>query len=586
MHFDPALISRLICRQLKSLIILMMRQNKASWDALVDGLLLATSQGMRSLQKNIFISTLITCSLVQAQGNKCVESLKASSQIETGRKTNTVFGFFKNLLIKDTNQTPAAVPVSAEKNFATEIFNREQEEIRRQERAEKIKHLKTQSLNWSDRNPFFAKALHERLWTSWLRTNVLSKKPIFLTFGSSRRTLTKIQEEALEQLILELARTRRPVFYEKDDAAAAMIRNLLPSAIEMKLENPFLKLETILNFSDIVMTPESLMGLGLTLEGQQEGVRANFHLFDPNQQWKNSLTAWSEKNFREPTPFFSAPSQTASKKSENLGIKYSSRKEPRIVISADELKKGWALSLLYDDSKPLDPRTIPSFRSLVLESPDLDFTEALSQATDQASSIQKLELENSQLLGGAVVFGSGKGSNEFDELVFKSVQRVARRGAAIRHGGAGGFMQTAGEAALAEKSLSLGVPLIGKNSLKSEAKISRGSQTFTIPTSAYSIRIPTLLEAVPLVILAPGGMGTMKELATTLVDEASASRHRWIVLISQGYYGPLQDFLQSLPIPTSMKEKIRMISHDSEMETVLDEIKKTDPEAYEQMIKR
>jgi predicted Rossmann-fold nucleotide-binding protein len=223
-----------------------------------------------------------------------------------------------------------------------------------------------------------------------------------------------------------------------------------------------------------------------------------------------------------------------------------------------------------------------------MEMPDYDLVNVYAQAHDFARAIGELKSDRDakKTIGGIVVFGSGRGSKQYEDLVYDSTHVVAERGIAVRHGGAGGFMETAGKAALDAKSLSIGVPMTGRNSLATEKRISTEAQSFTIATGGYETRIPVLLEEVPLAVFAPGGMGTMRELAVVLVHEASQNDHRWISFIGRQYYGGLTDFMASLPLPKEILERVSVVKSSQEMLAVVKEIQKDDPKSFDKLTRK
>mgnify|MGYP002139689315 CR=1 FL=1 len=72
-----------------------------------------------------------------------------------------------------------------------------------------------------------------------------------------------------------------------------------------------------------------------------------------------------------------------------------------------------------------------------------------------------------------------------------------------------------------------------------------------------------------LVIFAPGGTGTMTELATTLVKMASDTELVPVVFLDVNYYGGLANWFKSLNLPNQFANSIKFIESAEKMKEFL-----------------
>jgi predicted Rossmann-fold nucleotide-binding protein len=145
--------------------------------------------------------------------------------------------------------------------------------------------------------------------------------------------------------------------------------------------------------------------------------------------------------------------------------------------------------------------------------------------------VLKKALEAQEKFGidkSAVFFGSGSlpYSNDFlTQPVTAFASGLVGLGFSIAHGGAGGVMDIARRATLAAGGNSISIP-IGAGNFRVEGESFFGggfgmpkSSTKDVTVSAfdYRDRIPALLAKKQVVVVCPGGNGTMKEIAATLL---------------------------------------------------------------------
>jgi hypothetical protein len=118
---------------------------------------------------------------------------------------------------------------------------------------------------------------------------------------------------------------------------------------------------------------------------------------------------------------------------------------------------------------------------------------------------------------------------------------------------------------------SVGVPLGGRATLEQEKVVYKEVQTQTIPTSGYESRIPVLGHNRIAALIAPGGRGTLREIATWLVQEAPKENPGLLIFISRNYYEPLVKWLIELPLPERMRSRIHVVNNEEELFSVVRE---------------
>jgi uncharacterized protein (TIGR00725 family) len=227
--------------------------------------------------------------------------------------------------------------------------------------------------------------------------------------------------------------------------------------------------------------------------------------------------------------------------------------------------------------KTTSRRTFPS--------PDIDtlrqqyLTSALAQEWHAKTlaivkgKAQMRNFQNKTIPAGAVVFGAAHILPEYRDLVYEASRFLAKHGVPIATGGADGFMRLANTAAIDAGGLSIGIPLGRGGMLKNEMNVARDVHTMTIQSDGYESRIPLLLDQRPLVMVAPGNSGTLKELATTFFSlAASANEKRYIAFLGKKYY--LEEFtlIHNFSFPDQVKNNIRLINDPDEMGALYKEI--------------
>lgn len=176
--------------------------------------------------------------------------------------------------------------------------------------------------------------------------------------------------------------------------------------------------------------------------------------------------------------------------------------------------------------------------------------------------------------GGVAVFGSASSeiAGYINQWAYDAVTAIAKLGAPITTGGAGGFMRLANTAAFEAGAPSIGIPIGGRNQLNTETRVFHKVQTLTINTPDYSSRIPMLLQDQKWVVFLPGGNGTVKELATT-ISQMIAQYGRGeemprIAFLGQQYWGPIYREFRRSNLPKAITDRLFMANEGSELVTL------------------
>lgn len=198
----------------------------------------------------------------------------------------------------------------------------------------------------------------------------------------------------------------------------------------------------------------------------------------------------------------------------------------------------------------------------------MDLEAAYRHAYDMSRVATSID-ENATKNGyGAVVFGSGRYPQKYTQPVYQIVRAIADRNIGITTGGSGGVMEIANQAAWDAGSESIGISLGGKLFSEKETKTSIQTQSYSV--LSYEQRIPLLLRNKKIVIVAPGGQGTMKELSALLALENSEPSQRLVVFIGKDYYGSLFPYLKA-SLPAQLRDNYFLIDTAEEMNALLDQ---------------
>lgn len=296
------------------------------------------------------------------------------------------------------------------------------------------------------------------------------------------------------------------------------------------IKNPYVRLSAFKAGEKIVLNTDSIIGTALAVNGDLD------YFIGPTKP-KNELLKLS---------------QWQPEKEKNLGLKFKDIE----WLGLGEVKK-----------------RIPKFKSIdqiLEEAKEFELADLVSRfkIMNNARASLAQEAKSGSAGYGAVIFGSGQYPKKYTQPLYKAVKALASLGIPITTGGAGGVMEIGNQAAFDAGVNSTGISLGGK--LKTEKEDNTSIQTQNIPVGGYEERIPLLLENKKIVIIAPGGMGTMKELATALIQESPETEDRLIVFFGRDYYSPLFQSLKKL-LPKSIFKNFHLVDNQAELVQVVED---------------
>lgn len=349
------------------------------------------------------------------------------------------------------------------------------------------------------------------------------------------------------------------------------------------IQNPHMRLELFLNAQRLIFSPNSATGLGLYLRAALSDQPSALQVFvyDPEAVWTPALPnwlsqlkpptspfsfSWWSRPENEPGPSYKSdvlpnrdPVEPRAPQAINLGLPYQSRVT---VTPITELR-----TISGFTRHPMQWKGLQDLETLIAETPDP--ISLVNNAGIWQSNVKQLE----QFRGGLVLYGSSRGNRAFQSRVIDFVTELAIRRAPIVTGGSGGFMLDANWAATNVGAVSIGIPL-SRSNLSWERVTYSGEHSLTLPVTDYDLRVGLLSYRRAMAAIAPGGEGTVRELAAELLQLEAQREPRWIVFLCSEYYGgliPLFDHLSP-----SIREHIQLINDRKEAVTLIDLIAGTE----------
>ena len=424
---------------------------------------------------------------------------------------------------------------------------------------------------------FQDKLVHSAL-SKWVKTG----KWVTLALGNPQVEPNKKAETEIKHLVEGLIAEGYNVLYDADSSEAQTIERATKEYPVVGLsgnpalrtnrktqtfvvENPFLRMQLFLAASHVIITPDSIVGQGLLI---QEFNRNKVRVYELNNTWTPGLAEWSDslskkkkKNewedstrraFLERYGSADQKNQLRQDDSEDdaetpsLGIRYSRSDEPDTFQTAKQLV-GSIIRKTFNFRRgvpELDLRAqLPTSLYDLLDHEEnvgqiLHFSESYANKAKQlrAHAISE-EFSNS----GAAFFGSSSAPSSLVPMVRSIVQAALDHGFSIHTGGAGGMMEVANSVAAHYEGHSIG---IGGGMVAGE-HLADKLHDLSIASSGYEERIPMLLQDKKLVLIAPGGGGTMQEVATAFVKigAGNITEQPFVYFIGDRYYSVLGNFL-------------------------------------------
>lgn len=414
--------------------------------------------------------------------------------------------------------------------------------------------------------PYFS-AIKDKFTSDWLEGQVASQnETVFLAVGNALDSLSTGASFRLQSLLTVLNESKIFVVYDADSNAATLIENNIPENLRLglsarvrrpgdsdngvihRIHNPFLRMKTILSFNHIIISDDSILGAGLLIEQDSKPLSSKFYILgEPTMA--SGLIDWCEA--------------LGAEKNINLGVSYPESDD--VISIEDPILLG---ERLLKEFEKTDRKRDEVFPDIIedINKLDRDYLTRLDvEANNYVKQIKDMK-KDQELQKGVVLFGSGRGSADFEPLVRKSVAKFASSGHAIVTGGERGFMSVANEEAISQGAYSVGITLGGRSKKPNPLLHSK-----LITADGYKHRIPFLLHKRKAIIFAPGGSGTMKELAATLVSMAAQKQFQVpLLFLGTEYYDKLIDWLIELNLPGEFLEQISLIDSEDELDEFIE----------------
>jgi len=410
-----------------------------------------------------------------------------------------------------------------------------------------------------------AKALGDKLSHLWFQKYIRAcqAETVFLAIGHSEQTdqdWSAKKKEAVRELVCKLHEHGYIILYDGDSPllvesvekeVAGRYRMAIHSRIvrhkkphqHLTLENPWLRLSCLLSVSHLILSPDSILATGIVLEGIPKKDHPKMHAFEVDHAWHfEALRQWSEsKAARKSTK----PGSTRA--IENFNSPYPRGDFPTSI--ADFIWK-------QQPESPIPAVNLARFQKIFLNP-----AEQHSVLTFAATYANLTEQTEKGLSDGIVVMGSSTTSPLYLPLIKGYVAYYAKQGIPFATGGCGGYMQAVNEEAQKYGAPSIGIPRADKSDTPTELVAFSYYHTRTILVPSYEERIPLLLGRGKFqTVFAPGGAGTIRELATYLMNEATHPWHKTpaMVFLDEDYYWGLVQWLKALPLPSRIIGKISL----------------------------
>ncbi len=388
-----------------------------------------------------------------------------------------------------------------------------------------------------------AKNLRDWLKVLYLSLASVKRNTASLLFGSPGH-LAVPRERALT-----LARNYKEkgfyIFYDADSPLAEEIqeivgengigitsdprRNSFDGPLVFSIANPYLRFRSFKMADRVVVSLDSVNGLGLLLHGDVT------HVWDDTKTWKYWPAEWDWNV------------------SPNLGLRYKHHPtiiDERLKVGAPQNTKDKWLGP-YNEKYLIDDLVSDGLNTLI------QYAIRLEEG--------KRALQN--IPGGAVILGASEPHAQFTDLVYQSARALAELGIPIITGGSVGYMEVANAAAFDAGAHSIGIPHGVEEEKEGKGDDPKGEEltvtdrhSLTLYTQGYESRIPLLLHQRPMVIFVPGGTGTMKELGAAFIDWTSVqSRIDVMAFVGEDYYRGLFEGLQNPLLPEKFRKQFRLV---------------------------
>ena len=326
------------------------------------------------------------------------------------------------------------------------------------------------------------------------------------------------------------------------------------------IENPYLRMLAFQDSEYVVTSRDSLTGLGLMIERSVDSV------LDSENTWTDGVEKFADKA-----------------KDFHFGLGFS-RLTPPKTESPESLfttltDLGPIGEPLLTPIKPFDLESAAKEINKHHSSNIIDFAENMVEGIRALTESDKGP-RSGNIAGGAAMFGSSGSLDSFAQLTYEVAYELGRLGIPLATGGHGGAMRLGNMGAYDAGAHSFGITAGSSNfKLAKEGKFNTSDEyhTRTIDSLGYETRIPLMLHRRQIIATAPGGTGTLRELATALVSIANHSSKQWplFMLIGKDYYEPLHKWLQDeTSLPSVFKKSIKLIDSSGQVPKIVQDFSK------------
>lgn len=432
--------------------------------------------------------------------------------------------------------------------------------------------------------------------------NVVSKNaskkhdfPIFLAIGNGDSQFSGPEQKQIHDLASKLYHYGYLVVYDADSAITPIIKKAVPkgrrlgisgnhsheSSGTLVIDNPYTRMMSILSIHEILISPDSVTGMGLFIKGMNQR-KNRFKVLDLNDQWVNSgLSQWVS-HLDSGSVVEVIEEVRCPRSVKNLGIRYPSDQEPKvyngsssIVFSLNNYAHYWYEYASYGIDSFIPSADLGAILSEI--HPDR-FEEIIQNGNTFAKSFTLLD--NFFKGGRAVVFGSTLKNSTYEDLVRRTVEVITQAQLSIITSGGGGLLEVANQVTHDQKHIqknpnvvSIGIPIENPSwSLPLEEAPARHCHDLTLPAEGYTQQIPLLFQNQKLFVFTPGGENTLRELAALLIKIGSKNETEApLVFVGRHYYTGLVSWLKKLNLPEKFKDKIHLVNSAEEMQEIVDQ---------------
>ncbi len=479
---------------------------------------------------------------------------------------------------------PKGVALSELQEKYEEIAAKQRENERKRLIAERERELKQTAELQAN---FISALKHENANSGYLR-EMLNYRWVQAICDGTSKTLTLLTgaaNNADANEAVELARSAAKngyiVFFDADVPTAPLIaeavgdrgvgitsevtagsETMLHNSQILSIPNPYLRMKAFAYSNNRIMTADSVTGFGLLLQKDIDGTinNSDFPILGGLRKWTDNIDGYSF-GIRDNYNFLSIQKF----KTNNEAIESLRGKKSKYSKYSDYEKYSDTPGIVFAETEPVrlnDGQFIAK----------LDRRQFSQISNYQREMTEAVEALRQKTPGGAVVFGSSTRESKYDSMVYSISKTIAQSGLAIATGGADGFMRIANDAAINSGGISIGIPL-ESGSLWREKSAAKDVHNLTLSTTDYRTRIPLLLYMNNVVVVMPGGKGTLQELATAFVNFASGlNKSQSIIFVANDFYGSLANYLKESKLPASVLSRIYLVNSADDIRNALSDI--------------